>query len=76
MTWGSSSCPPTASAFDNDGKSLVVSFSTSSNGVCTADFAATTHIFSAERVGDTVPVEATVSFPEFDDTQVVEVTRP
>lgn len=76
VTWGSSSCPSKASAFDNDGESLVVSFSTSSNGVCTADLAATTHIFSAERVGDTVPVEATVTFPEFDDTQVVEVTRP
>ncbi|MDQ1084513.1 MULTISPECIES: hypothetical protein [Microbacterium] len=76
VTWGSSSCPPTATAFDNDGESLVVSFSASSNDVCTADLAATTHIFSADRVGDTVPLEATVSFPEFDDTQVVEITRP
>nr|WP_307329188.1 hypothetical protein [Microbacterium sp. SORGH_AS_1204] len=76
VTWGSSSCPPTATAFDTTGESLVVSFSTSSNGVCTADLAATTHIFSADRVGDTVPLEATVSYPEFDETLVVEITRP
>ena len=76
VTWGSSSCPPTATAFDNDGGSLVVSFSTSSQGVCTADLAATTHIFSVDRVGDTVPHQAAVSFPELGETKVVEITRP
>ncbi|MCJ1707063.1 hypothetical protein [Microbacterium sp. VKM Ac-2923] len=76
VTWGSSSCPATATTFDNDGDSLVVVFSTSSQGVCTADIAATTHTFSADRVGDAVPLEATISFPEFDETHVVQITRP
>jgi hypothetical protein len=76
VTFGSSSCPPTATSLSNDGNELVVSFDIAMGGNCTADINPTTHTFSADDVGSKVPEEATVRFPQLEEEVVVEVLRP
>jgi len=75
VTYGSGSCPATATALTNDGSTMVVEFDLDTTGPCTADMAPTTHTFSAEKVGDAVPDRATVSFPEFGEEHVVDVLK-
>lgn len=75
VTWGSASCPAEAtSAKKSDGEFVAV-FESRSEGNCTADMAATTHTFSADAVGSSVPQTARVVFPEWDDDRAVEIIR-
>lgn len=75
VTWGSGSCPPTATALENDGQTLEIVFATDTAGPCTADLAPTTHTFAAETVGGSVPDVVRIVFPEFDEEHLVDVIR-
>lgn len=75
VTWGSGSCPPTATAFENDGRTLEIAFATDTAGPCSADRAPTTHTFSADTVGGSVPDVVRLVFPEFGEEQLVDVIR-
>ncbi|MGW9113483.1 hypothetical protein [Microbacterium sp. NPDC055683] len=75
VTWGSSSCPPRATEFDNDGSLLAVVFVRSSAEVCTADYAPTTHVFGEDTVGGAVPDEASITIEDAEPV-TVEIQRP
>lgn len=75
VTLGSTSCPPTATDFANDGTEMRIGFELAVGGTCTADIGPTTHTFSASTVGSTIPDVAHIEFPEIDEEYVVEVTR-
>jgi len=75
VTQGSGSCPPTASAIEIEADLLVVTFEPSTNDVCTADIAPTTHSFSADRVGGDVPDTARIIYSSEDAPIDVDVIR-
>ncbi|UNK71370.1 hypothetical protein [Microbacterium sp. H1-D42] len=75
VTYGSGSCPATATAIENDGSLLVIVFEVDAAGPCTADMAPTTHSFSAEHVGEVIPDKAVVVFPEINEEHVVDIIR-
>ncbi|GAA4773392.1 hypothetical protein [Microbacterium gilvum] len=75
VTWGSSSCPPRATEFDNDGSIIMVVFVRSSAEVCTADYAPTTHVFGEDAVGGAVPDEASITIEDAEPV-TVEIQRP
>lgn len=74
VTWGSSSCPAEATSAEQAGLEFVVVFAVHAEGPCTADSAPTTHTFTAESIGATVPKTARLLFPESDEI-VVETIR-
>jgi len=73
ITWGSSSCAPTATSIEIDSTELVVTFEGPTSDPCSADMAPTTHTFSADTVGAVVPDIARVIFLGSDVEYVVEV---
>ncbi|GAA3703166.1 hypothetical protein GCM10022377_16000 [Zhihengliuella alba] len=75
VTWGSSTCLPRATSFENDGERLTVVFEEGSDGPCTADFTGTTHTFSAETVGGPVPDEARIVFAPDGGEETVDVVH-
>ncbi|WP_309081022.1 hypothetical protein [Zhihengliuella sp.] len=75
VTWGSSSCLPVATSFENDGDRLTVVFEEESDGPCTADFTGTTHTFSADTVGGPVPDEARIVFAPEGGEETVDVVH-
>lgn len=64
VTYGSSSCPPTASAIQvTDAASVVVTFTPPrGSGPCTADLAPMTHEFAVPDGADERPLEVTVAW--------------
>lgn len=75
VTWGSSSCPPTATSFTVRDGSASVAFTLSTGSPCTADIAATTHIFGPEKVGKTMPDTAQITFTDLSEKYDVKVIR-
>lgn len=75
VTFGSGSCPATATSLENDGGVLYIEFTVDAEGPCTADITATTHTFSAQKVDGAVSNDARVLFPEFDEKYDVKVIR-
>ncbi|MCO1337791.1 hypothetical protein BJH93_02630 [Kocuria polaris] len=75
VTWGSSSCLPTAVEFSVSGERADVVFDPPREDVCTADLGPTTHVFNASTVGPRVPSEVAVTFEDDGSTHVVDVVR-
>ncbi|MGO4859349.1 hypothetical protein [Arthrobacter sp. 2MCAF14] len=75
VTWGSSSCPPTATLFTVKDGSASVTFDLSTGSPCTTDIAATTHVFGPEKVGKTIPETAHITFTDLYEQYDVKVIR-
>jgi len=75
VTWGSSSCLPTAVEFSVSGDLAEVVFDPPREDVCTADLGPTSHVFDATTVGPRVPSEGAVTFADDGGTHVVDVVR-
>lgn len=74
VTWGSSSCPLTATEFSNTGTRMTVTFEQLTKAdACTADLAPRTHVFSAEKVGAQIPDTATITNLEGKEPSVFEI---
>lgn len=75
VTWGSSSCPATATEFTVDDHSFSVTFEQSTKSVCTADIGPTTHVFGAERLGGVIPQTAHITFADPREEYTVDVVH-
>jgi hypothetical protein len=72
VTWGSSSCPPVASALEVlAGDHLGLRFDPAANAICTADMAATTHTFDLPSGITSSPLTITISYSDWDGTDTV-----
>jgi len=72
VTWGSSSCPRVASALEVVAEDhLDLTFDAGSNGICTADMAATTHTFDLPSGITKAPVTITISYRDWDGTDTL-----
>ncbi len=72
VTWGSSSCPPIATALTTEGEDrIAVTFEPSPNEVCTADMAPTTHEFDLPNDVTSVPVTVDISYGNEGETRSV-----
>ncbi|PWC07159.1 hypothetical protein [Mycetocola zhujimingii] len=72
VTWGSSSCPPAASALTAEGSDrIAVTFAPSPNEVCTADMAPTTHEFELPDEVTRTTVTIDVSYEDSDETSTL-----
>ncbi len=74
VTWGSSTCVPTADTIQVTGSdSVTVVFAPSENEVCTADMAPSTHTLALPEGVTDRPVELTVTLSEFDRSESFEL---
>lgn len=68
ITWGSSSCPAVAGELQVDSASeLRIEFGPSPHDPCTADLAATTHIFRLPAAVTDRPITVIVGFEDWDE---------
>lgn len=72
VTWGSSSCPPVATALTvKGGDRISVTFEASPNDPCTADMAPTTHEFTLSNEMTVGPIVIEVGYEYWSETDTL-----